>query len=83
MFCVAGLDQSPTTASFKVNDKAFEDIISRDGFTPAPYVGKYKWVLASDITWMNKKQWQKYLDQSYQLVKDNLVPKIKKQLELT
>ena len=43
MFCVAGL-QTPTTVSFKVRDDEFDEMSSRDGFTPAPYVA---WVISS------------------------------------
>ncbi|MCW3090671.1 MAG: hypothetical protein JWP81_1740 [Ferruginibacter sp.] len=80
MFCVIGLDQSPVSASFKVTDEEFEEMSNRDGFKPAPYVAKYKWVLIDDIEKMNKKDWKHYLNQSYDLVKSKLAPKIKKQL---
>jgi len=82
MFCVAGLDQSPTTASFKVPDEDFEEMSQRPGFKPAPYVAKYKWVFIDDINKMNKKEWTHYLSQSYRLVKDKLSNKVKKQLGL-
>lgn len=82
MFCVAGLDQSPTTASFKVTDEEFEEMSTRPGFKPAPYVAKYKWVWIDDISKMKKSDWKKYLKQSYDLVKEKLPPKIKKQLGL-
>ena len=80
MFCVAGLNQSPTTASFKVTDEEFEEMCDRDGFKPAPYVAKYKWVWIDDISKMNKADWKKYIRQSYNLVKDKLPAKTKKQL---
>ena len=80
MFCVVGLDQSPTTASFKVKEEEFEEICSLDGFIPAPYVAKYKWVLIDDVRKMNKKEWIHYVTQSYELVRDKLPVKIKKQL---
>ena len=82
MFCVIGLEQSPTTASFKVSDEEFDEISSRSGFKPAPYVAKYKWVFIDDITKMKKREWEKYLKQSYELVKDKLSPKLKKQFGL-
>lgn len=41
MVCVVGLDQSPTTPSFKVKEEEFEEMINRNGFKPAPYVAKY------------------------------------------
>src|SRR6476619_4310488 len=65
MFCVLGLDQSPTTASFKVSDEEFEEMSQRPGFKPAPYVDKYKWVFIEDINKMSKKEWAHYVTQSY------------------
>jgi len=82
MFCVAGLDQSPVTASFKVTDEEFEEMSNRPGFKPAPYVAKYKWVFIEDINNMKKTEWKKYLRQSYDLVKEKLSLKLKKQLGL-
>ena len=81
MFCVVGLDESPTTASFKVRDEEFEEMCDRPGFKPAPYVAKYKWVWIEDIDKMKKAEWKKYLQQSYELVKAKLPAKLKKQLE--
>jgi len=80
MFCVVGLDQSPTSASFKVRDEDFDEICSRQGFKPAPYVAKYKWVWTDDISRMTKKEWEKNIRQSYELVIDKLPTKLKKQL---
>lgn len=80
MFCVVGLDQSPTTASFKVKEEEFEEICCRDGFKPAPYVAKYKWVLVEDLKKMNQKEWNQYIRQSYDLVRDKLPAKMKKLL---
>ena len=78
MFCVAGLDEQPTSASFKVLDEEFEEMSSLPGFKPAPYVAKYKWVLIEDIKMMKKADWKHYLKQSYGLVKDKLSAKLKK-----
>lgn len=82
MFCVVGLDQSPTTASFKVRDDEFEEISNSPGFKPAPYVARYKWVLIEDINKMKKADWEKYLLQSYELVKNKLPLKVRKQFDL-
>ena len=82
MFCVAGLDQSPKTASFKVRDDEFEEMCNRNGFKPAPYVAKYKWVWMDNIDQLNKKEWEQYIRQSYELVKNKLPLKLKKQLGL-
>jgi predicted DNA-binding protein (MmcQ/YjbR family) len=82
MFCVIGLNQSPVSASFKVTDDEFDEMSSRNGFRPAPYVARYKWVLADDIRLMNRNDWKKYLQQSYNLVKDKLPLKTRKELKL-
>src|SRR5688572_18506510 len=82
MFCVVGLNQSPATASFKVTDEEFDEMCSREGFKPAPYVARYKWVFIDDISKVNKKEWEKYIAKSYNLVKEKLPVKIKQQLGL-
>jgi predicted DNA-binding protein (MmcQ/YjbR family) len=82
MFCVVGLDQSPVSASFKVKDDEFDEISNWPGFKPAPYVAKYKWVCVDDTRKMKKADWKHYLKQSYELVRDKLPAKTKKQLGL-
>ena len=82
MFCVVGLDHSPTTASFKVTDEAFDEMSSWPGFKPAPYLARYKWVWIDDITRIKRADWNKYLQQSYELVKAKLPSKVKKELGL-
>lgn len=82
MFCVAGLNQSPVSASFKVTEEEFETMSQLAGIKPAPYVAKYKWVLVEDINTLSLKEWQHYTKQSYNLVKEKLAPKIKKELNL-
>lgn len=42
------------------------------GFKPAPYVAKYKWVWTEEISKMKKESWKKYIQQSYDLVKNKL-----------
>ena len=80
MFCVIGLDQLPTTASFKVGEDEFEEMCNRNDFKPAPYLAKHKWVWVGDISIMNLADWKFYISQSYHLVKDKLPAKTKKQL---
>src|SRR5688572_9900365 len=82
MFCVVGLEQTPNSASFKVTDDQFDEMCDREGFKPAPYLAKYKWVWVDDISRLNKSEWKKYITQSYELVKQKLTPKIKKELGL-
>jgi predicted DNA-binding protein (MmcQ/YjbR family) len=69
MFLVAGLEQSPVTASFKVTDEQFEEMSAKHGFKPAPYMAKHKWIYLDDISLMNKQEWIFYINQSYEPVK--------------
>ena len=71
MFCVAALD-GPLTVSFKVKDEEFDELSSTPGFSPAPYVARYKWVLVEDVNKLNRKEWSHYVKQSYELVKAKL-----------
>ena len=43
MFCVASLEP-PLTYSFKVKDEEFEELSHSNGFMPAPYMARAKWV---------------------------------------
>jgi len=81
MFLVAGLDQSPTTASFKVTDEQFEELSLRPGFKPAPYMAKHKWIWLEDINLMGKKEWKTFIEQSYELIKQKLPKKLQEQLK--
>lgn len=82
MFCVVGLNQSPTTASFKVSDEVFEEMCNRPGFKPAPYMAKHHWVWVDDIHKMKRSEWKTLLEQSHGLVAGKLSLKLKKQLGL-
>jgi predicted DNA-binding protein (MmcQ/YjbR family) len=71
MFCVCSTDP-PFRASFKVNDEEFEEISLRDGFQPAPYMARAKWVLVTEPGKLNRQEWESFIAQSYELVKSKL-----------
>ena len=81
MFCVTGLDETPVSVSFKVKDEEFEELSNSSGFKPAPYVARYKWVLLEDISMLKKSELEAYIRQSYELVKEKLSAKIRKELD--
>lgn len=80
MFLVIGLDESPVTASFKVSPEEFEEISQKEGFMPAPYMARNKWVLAKDINTLTTAEWKHFISQSYRLVSSKLTLKLKKEL---
>jgi predicted DNA-binding protein (MmcQ/YjbR family) len=77
MFLVTGPDDVPVSASFKATEELFNELTEREGFKPAPYLARHKWVYVDDISRLSKKEWKLYITQSYQLVKSKL-PKNKK-----
>ena len=81
MFCVASLEP-PFTCSFKVKDEEFDEMSIRDGFIPAPYMARAKWVLLNKPHILNKKEWEQLVKQSYDLVKAKLTKKVREELGL-
>jgi predicted DNA-binding protein (MmcQ/YjbR family) len=79
MFCVASLDQ-PFRTSFKVKDEAFEELSVREGFMPAPYMARAKWVLVTIPSKLNKKEWETHIRESYEFVKAKLTKKLRGEL---
>ena len=82
MFLITSPDAYPPDAAFKVTDEEFEELVARDGFKPAPHLGRYKWVCINDISLFTKREWASYARQSYDLVFEKLPLKVKKQLSL-
>lgn len=82
MFLITAPDEYPPTATFKVNAEEFDEIASRDGFMPAPHLARYKWVKVDDIGRLNKKEWEHYARQSYNMVVEKLPQKVKATLGL-
>lgn len=72
----------PPSASFKVPDEDFETVSSMEGLEPQPYIARYKWVLARDISSLTKKEWEFYIKQSYQLIAAKLPAKVRKSIGL-
>lgn len=70
MFCVTGLDH-PQKISFKVPDEIFEELSNTDGFIPAPYMARAKWVLVQDISIVTKKNGKNIYCSHMSLLKRN------------
>ena len=77
MFLVTAPDSIPVSASFKADEETFNELVEREGFKPAPYLARHKWILVDDISLLSKKECEKFIRQSYDLVKAKL-PKKKK-----
>ena len=80
MFCICGM-QEPLTASIKASDEDFAELTATNDIIPAPYLARYKWIYIQNPARFSKKEWEHYIKQSYQLIKEKLPKKILKELK--
>lgn len=81
MFLITGLDQVPTSASFKVDPEDFDALVARDGFAQAAYFAKRQWVRVDDIGRIDAGEWAKLARNSYDLVAARLPKRVQRELE--
>jgi len=81
IFCIANFEP-PHTFSFKVKDEEFTELTVMEGFEPAPYLARAKWVLVTDSLKLSKKDLKKYLQQSYEMIKAKIPKKQRRDLGL-
>ncbi len=81
MFTVVGLVPSDTAVmSFKCTPGKFEELIEREGISPAPYVGRYKWVALENFDVLDNSELHELIKKSYTLVFDKLPKKLNDEL---
>ena len=80
MYLITSPDQLPVSASFKASDEDFMTLCEREGIEPARYLARYKWVQVDDINRLSHAEWEKYLQNSHQLVFSKLPAKIRKEI---
>jgi predicted DNA-binding protein (MmcQ/YjbR family) len=81
IFCIANLDP-PRTFSFKVKNEEYDELSQSEGFAPAPYLARAKWVLVTDSSRLNRNELKNYLQQSYELIKAKIPRKLREDLGL-
>lgn len=72
MYLVTSPDLVPSSASFKVPEEDYEQILAKPGFHKHSHLARYFWVHLEDITLLGKKEWENYIKQSYMLVASKL-----------
>ncbi len=69
MFCVASVSiDGKTHLSFKVDDDLFLAMTEREGFIPAPYLARMKWVAVTDLRKVSQAEVNALVTQAYRLV---------------
>src|SRR5882757_6833402 len=78
MFTVVDLSKGKQAPiCFKCTPEKFQELLEIEGIAPAPYVGRYKWVLIERASILNSEELKRLIRQSYELVVAKL-PKQKK-----
>jgi len=80
MFCVCSTEP-PLKVSLKVHDEEFDEICVREGFKPAPYLARAKWVLIDKPDKLNRQEWESFINGSYELVKAKLPKKTQEKVQ--
>ncbi len=66
IFAIVGLDNP--RLCFKCEPETFAELIEREDIHPAPYVGRYKWVMLDRLDAVPWDELQELIRQSYEMV---------------
>ena len=68
IFAVLALSAVPAKMSFKCTPETFTELVEHEGIIPAPYVGRYKWVLLERLDVLTREVLESLISQSYEMV---------------
>ncbi|MBM9499037.1 MmcQ/YjbR family DNA-binding protein [Leptospira sp. 201903071] len=77
MFCVLMIEK-PFMIGFKCGPEDAEILSRKKGVIPAPYLARYDWVQCASLKTLSRKELEKRIRNSYQLVWEKLPEKHKK-----
>jgi len=69
IFSILALTAIPQKVCFKCEADTFAELIEREDVRPAPYVGRYKWVLLDRIDALPRNELKDLIRQSYEMVR--------------
>jgi predicted DNA-binding protein (MmcQ/YjbR family) len=68
IFAMVNLDSVPQRLVFKCDPQEFLELIEREGVVPAPYVGRYKWVMLGSLDVLTSSEVESCIRKSYAMV---------------
>jgi predicted DNA-binding protein (MmcQ/YjbR family) len=77
IFAVLSLGSVPQSLCFKCTPEKFAELCEQDGIAPAPYVGRYKWVLLERLDVLSDEELEDLIRQSYEMVVGKSKAKVK------
>jgi predicted DNA-binding protein (MmcQ/YjbR family) len=81
IFAMVSLTSVPQRLIFKCDPEEFLELIEHEGTVPAPYVGRYKWVMLESLEVLTSPEIESCIRKSYGMVAAKVKPsrfKIKK-----
>jgi len=77
IFAIASLESVPPSLCFKCTAEKFAELCEHEDIVPAPYVGRYKWVLLQRLDVLGDEELEDLIGQSYAMVAAKVKPKTK------
>lgn len=72
IFAVLDLGSVLQRLSFKCAPEKFSELVEQEGIVPAPYVGRFKWVLLERLDALPEPKLKELIGQSYKMVSAKL-----------
>lgn len=82
IFAIVSLTAVPQKLCFKCTPERFAELIERDGIHPAPYVGRYSWVILDRLDALRSDELEDLIQQSYEMAAAK-APKAKRKTRTT
>jgi predicted DNA-binding protein (MmcQ/YjbR family) len=68
IFAIVSLDSVPQRLCFKCAPAKFGDLLEREDVRPAPYVGRYKWIMLDRLDALPSAELRELIGESYAMV---------------
>jgi predicted DNA-binding protein (MmcQ/YjbR family) len=68
IFVVLSLESVPQGMCFKCTPEQFAELCEYEGIIPAPYVGRYKWVMLQRLDVLRDQELKDLIRRSYEMV---------------
>jgi len=68
--------------AFKCSDLSYSLLLEQEGFVPAPYLARAKWIQLHDPAALNREELEAYLVAAHDIVAKGLTKRLRKELGL-
>ena len=75
IFAMVSLSSVPQRLVFKSDPEEFAELLENEGVVPAPYVGRYKWVMLESLGALPRTEIERCIKKSYAMVAAKAEPR--------